>query len=190
MNGCWVGLEQQLCPRLKKRPAFCLVLEADQNWTVLELLLPCSCTFAHQMPHQCLYQQTAKPHSVYKSSLTNSRRYPGYIHTHTRLTALCPGLPGWAGTRKVKPVWISLKQEILSGSGISWPACKSAPRSRQITTPTPHHSIVTGRMLFLSPNQQHQRTEGKYPGYIFLNPRRFLCDKPYNINYCNFILAL
>jgi len=27
-------------------------------------------------------------------------------HTHTRLTALCPGLPGWAGTRKLKPVWI------------------------------------------------------------------------------------
>jgi len=23
-------------------------------------------------------------------------------HTHTRLTALCPGLPRWAGTRKVK----------------------------------------------------------------------------------------
>jgi len=22
-------------------------------------------------------------------------------YTHTRLTALCPGLPGWAGTRKV-----------------------------------------------------------------------------------------
>jgi len=26
-------------------------------------------------------------------------------HTHTRLTALFPGLPGWAGTRKVKPIW-------------------------------------------------------------------------------------
>jgi len=25
-----------------------------------------------------------------------------YRHTHTRLTALFPGLPGWAGTRKVK----------------------------------------------------------------------------------------
>ena len=25
-----------------------------------------------------------------------------HIHTRTRLTALCPGLPGWAGTRKVK----------------------------------------------------------------------------------------
>jgi len=36
------------------------------------------------------------------------------------------------------------------GSGISWTICKqSAPRSRQITTPTPHHSILRGRMLFL-----------------------------------------
>jgi len=25
--------------------------------------------------------------------------------------ALFPGLPGWAGTRKVKPIWILLKQE-------------------------------------------------------------------------------
>jgi len=57
-------------------------------------------------------------------------------HTHTRLTALCPGLPVWAGsTRKVKPIWILLKQETLSGSGISWAVCKSAPRSRPITTP-------------------------------------------------------
>jgi len=48
------------------------------------------------------------------------------------------------------------------GSGISWTICKqSAPRSRQITTPTPHHSMITGRMLFLAPNQQHQSTEGK-----------------------------
>ena len=62
-------------------------------------------------------------------------------HTHTRLTVLCPGLPGWAGTRKVKSIWILLKQETVSGSGISWAICKSAPRSRQITTPAPHHSI-------------------------------------------------
>jgi len=26
-------------------------------------------------------------------------------HTHTCLTALCPRQPGWAGTRKVKPIW-------------------------------------------------------------------------------------
>ena len=61
--------------------------------------------------------------------------------THTRLTALFPGLPGWAGTRKVKPIWILLKQETVSGSGISWAICKSAARSRQITTPAPHHSV-------------------------------------------------
>ena len=63
-----------------------------------------------------------------------------HTHTHTRLMALCPGLPGWAGTRKVKPIWILLEQETVSGSGISWAICKSAPRSRQITMPTLHHS--------------------------------------------------
>ena len=62
-------------------------------------------------------------------------------HTHTRLTALCPGLPGWASTRKVKPIWILLKQETVSGIGIRWVICKSASRSRQITTPAPHHSV-------------------------------------------------
>ena len=80
--------------------------------------------------------------------------------THTRLTVLFPGLPGWAGTRKVKPIWILLKQETVSGSGISWAICKSAPRSRQITMPTPHRSVFTGRMPFLLPNQQRQSTEG------------------------------
>jgi len=80
----------------------------------------------------------------------------------TRLTALFPGLPGSAGTRKVKPIWILLKQETVSGSGISWATCKFAFRSRQITMPAPHHSkFFTGRMPFLPPNQQRQSTEGK-----------------------------
>jgi len=35
-----------------------------------------------------------------------------------------------------------------------------APRSRQITMPAPHCSVFTGRMPFMSPNQQHQSTEG------------------------------
>ena len=62
-------------------------------------------------------------------------------NNNNRLTAVCPGLPRWAGTRKLKPIWILLKQETVSGSGISWAICKSAPRSRQITTPAPHHSV-------------------------------------------------
>ena len=64
-----------------------------------------------------------------------------HTYTHTHLTALCPGLPGWAGTRKVKTIWILLKQETVSGSGIRWAICKSAPRSRQITMPAPHCSV-------------------------------------------------
>jgi len=81
-------------------------------------------------------------------------------HTHTRLTASFPGLPGWAGTRKVKPIWVLLKQETVSGSGISWTICKSSPRSRQITTPAPTAQFFTVRMPFRSPNQQCQSTEG------------------------------
>jgi len=47
-----------------------------------------------------------------------------------------------------------LEQEIVSGSGITWTICKSAPYSRQTTKPASHHSLFTGRMPFLPPNQQ------------------------------------
>jgi len=65
-----------------------------------------------------------------------------------RLTALCLGLPGWAGTRKAKPVWILLKQETVDGSGISWAYASL------------HLTLFTGRMHFLPPNRQRQSTEG------------------------------
>ena len=77
-------------------------------------------------------------------------------YTHTRLMGLFPGLPGWAGTRKVKPIWTLLKQETVSVSGISWAICKSSSHFRQITMPAPHHSVFTDRMPFLPPNQQCQ----------------------------------
>jgi len=64
-----------------------------------------------------------------------------HTHTHTHLTAHGSSLPGWASTRKVRPIWILLKQETVSGSGISWAICKPVPHSRQITTPAPHHSV-------------------------------------------------
>ena len=82
-----------------------------------------------------------------------------HTHTHNHLTALCPGLPGWPGTRKVQPIWILLKQETVSDSGISWAICKSAPRSRQITTPASPSCLQ--RMPFLSPNQQRQSTKAQ-----------------------------
>jgi len=46
----------------------------------------------------------------------------------------------------------------VSGSGISWAVCKSAPRSGQITTPALHHSVFTGCMPFPPPTQQRQST--------------------------------
>ena len=70
-------------------------------------------------------------------------------NTHTHLMALCSGLPGWAGTRKVKPVWILLKKETVSGGGISWAICKCAPRSRQITMPAPHQSVFYRPFYFI-----------------------------------------
>jgi len=57
---------------------------------------------------------------------------------------------------------------LWGGSGISWTICKSfAPRSRQLTTPVPHHSVFTGQMPFLPPNQQRQSTEDKLKILIY-----------------------
>jgi len=56
-------------------------------------------------------------------------------------------------------MWILLKQETVSGSGISWVICKSAPLSRQITMPATQW-FFTGWMLFLLLNQQCQSIEG------------------------------
>jgi len=77
-----------------------------------------------------------------------------HTHARTRLRAFFSGTTRWPSTRKVKPIRISLKQDIVSGSGISWAICKSAPRFWEITTPTPHHSVFTGRAPFLPPNQR------------------------------------
>jgi len=67
--------------------------------------------------------------------------------THTRTRTHTSNGPFSRTTRasryqKGKPIWILLKQETVSGSGISWAVCKSAPRSRQ---------FFTGRMPFLRP---------------------------------------
>ena len=104
-----------------------------------------------------------------------------HTHTHTRLTAPCPGLPGWASTRKVKPIWILLKQETVHGSGISWAICKFAPRIRHITTPAPHHSVFTGRMPFLPPNQQCQSTESTFSNQWHVNLYAYFASSTHDV---------
>ena len=93
------------------------------------------------------------------SGTTGVSRYQKHTHTH-------PFNGPLSGTTRVGPCQkgknyldFLLKQETVSGSGISWVICKSAPCSRQITMPAPHHSsFFTGRMPFLLPNQQRQST--------------------------------
>jgi len=88
-------------------------------------------------------------------------------HTHARARArvfngpFFRDYPGEPVPERWKPIWILLKQEIVSGSGISWAMCKSAPRSRQITIPAPTTQFFTGRVPFLLPSQQCRSTEGR-----------------------------
>ena len=84
----------------------------------------CWCPSAlHTHTHACTHARThARTHT----------------HTHTRLTALYPGLPRWASTRKVKPIWILLKQETVGGSSISWAimqVCTSLQTDNHTSTP-------------------------------------------------------
>ena len=114
------------------------------QWTLLSvwiLLLPhvCECFFRYRLtrvvPDKGPLNGCVCLLHIYPVS---QRKHP--ISKHP-INGPFPGLPGWAGTRKVKPIWIPPKQETVGGSGISWAICKSAPRSRQITTPAPHHSV-------------------------------------------------
>jgi len=51
-------------------------------------------------------------HLFYSSS--NMTLTHTHTHTHTHpFNGPFPGLPRWAGTRKVKPIWILLKQETV-----------------------------------------------------------------------------
>jgi len=64
-------------------------------------------------------------------------------------------------TRKVKTNLDLLEQEIVSGSGICWAICKSAPYPRQLHQ-QPTTQFFTGRMPFLPPNQQRQSIENMH----------------------------
>jgi len=78
--------------------------------------------FLHSMPrHRVLYT---------KLLMANT-------HTHTHTHQFNGPL---SGTTRVSRYQRG-KTKTVSGSDISWDIRKSAPRSRQITTPAPHHSV-------------------------------------------------
>ena len=70
--------------------------------------------------------------------VTTTVKITTHPHTHKRLTAFFPGQPG---TRRINHSGFCWSKRWRGGSDISWTTCKSfAIRSRQITTPAPHHS--------------------------------------------------
>ena len=84
------------------------------------------------------------------------------LYTHTRpLNGRLSGTTQVSRYQKGKTNLDFLNQETVSGSGISWAICKSAPRSRQTTTPAPHHSVFYRPDAILPPNRQRQSTESK-----------------------------
>ena len=93
---------------------------------------PSTCKQRRKTMHASPVKLQHDTSDIFTNSHTHAR-----THTHTHTHAEWP----FVRDRKVKPIWILLKQETVSGSGISWAICKSAPRSGQITIPATHHSF-------------------------------------------------
>ena len=103
-------------------------------------LVPSYCTFQPYCPrvnrwYTCLKCSLSKVMHIAAECLHDRQQ------TTYTFNGLFSGTTRWSSTRKVKLIWMLLKQETVSGSGISWAICKSAPHSREITMPAPHHSV-------------------------------------------------
>ena len=94
-------------------------------------------------------EHTKHVHIQYVVQETNTQPFNGPLSWTTQVSRY----------QKGKPIWVLLKQETVSGSGISWAICKSASCSRQTTTPAPHRPPLK---FFYRPDAlpatQHQRT--------------------------------
>jgi len=65
-----------------------------------------------------------------------------------------------------------LEQETMSGSGISWAICKSAPRPRQTTMPTSHHSVFYRPDALPATQPSNNKTERTWT-----IPHNHICNK-------------
>ena len=97
----------------------------------------------------------------------------------------------------------------MSGNGTSWAICKSAPRSRQITTPAPHHSVfyrpdaLAVAQLTASKHRRHKlvllnkyknictRNTSKYKKHFHFSSKlgstSFLSTTVWPLNVCEFL---
>jgi len=141
--------------------------------------------------------------TLYLPSLQNQSAKPGVTPERRLLSTVTPRLAECSNREPplllhlfnslfARTTWVSRHQKgnhsgfywskrRWGGSGISWATGKSfAPRSRQITTPVPHHSVFTGRMPFLPPHQQHQSTKGKLWGKLSPAVHGWMSDLRHN----------
>ena len=127
-----------------------------------------------------------------------------HTHTHTTVLLLCWNLSGTTRVSRYqkgknqegKTNLDLLEQETVSGSGICWAICKSAPHPRQ-PRQNPTTQFFTGRMPFLPPNQQRQSTEGEHCLYHYGIITKLPCifirqfydiyfiDTPVSSEFCN-----
>jgi len=104
---------------------------------------------SHIIHHRLVYPSTdllawrrekSIPPTLYKEYGARARMH---VHTHTHTHPFYSPLDivwDYLGEPLPEPIQILLEQETVSGSGISWAICKSAPHPIQITTPAPHHT--------------------------------------------------
>jgi len=76
----------------------------------------------------------------------------------------------------MKPIWVLLKQQTVSGSGISWAICKPAPRSRHNHASTPPLSFYGPDYPYCRPTNSvkalKKANKIKYTEAILLNRKR------------------
>ena len=89
---------------MKKFTSFCQALKRCTQKKIF-LLFSASCCRLNLLPQLDIDNVLIKSRWSIEKQL---------LHYYTRLTALFPGLPRWASTRKVKPILILLKQETAS----------------------------------------------------------------------------
>ena len=107
---CAVGLFI-LClmaPGIKRRLAS---LQSSMDDVRVSLSSCSSVSFSTFCRHYVPYFALKSRSTTFWTQSSSRKTLGTHTHAHTRLTAPFPWLSRWAGTRKVKPIWILLKQE-------------------------------------------------------------------------------
>ena len=145
-------------------------------------------TSAPRPPTPISSTRAARNLQCYTTDISRHISKQTYITTSTTtlwLSGFCLGLPRWASTTKIKPIWIigGRNSERYWHQLGHMQICILYQTDNQWTMPAPNHSVFTGRMPFLPPNQQRQSTEGTKQTYtnackIYRSQSCARCYKP------------